>query len=67
MPTHDEEHGAEAERLRLLPRADQRAFVAMLRADARNPAVPIADRDFARRRALALERLLRLRPRRKES
>jgi hypothetical protein len=62
----NDEHRAEAKRLRLISRAEQRAFVAMLRADSRNPDVPKADRDAARRRALALERLLRLRPRRKE-
>jgi hypothetical protein len=58
--TLDQEHIAEAERLRQLPRADQRAIVAMHWTDARNPRVPKADRDYARQRARALESLLKL-------
>ncbi len=61
MPTKDDnEHQAEAERLRQLPKADQRAIVDMHRADADNPKVPKADRDYARQRFRALTRLLKL-------
>ena len=50
----------EAERLRLLPREDQRAIVALHRSVANDPKVTKANRDEARRRADALEKLLRL-------
>jgi len=59
------ENEEEAERLRQLPRAEQRAIVAMHWIDARNPKIPKRDRQFARQRAMALERLLRLRKGRK--
>jgi hypothetical protein len=52
----EQECREEAERLASLPAEDQRAFVAMLRADAENSKVPKRDRDFARERADALER-----------
>jgi hypothetical protein len=52
----EQEFREEAERLLSLPVEDQRAFVAMLRADAANGKVPKRDRDFARERADALER-----------
>jgi hypothetical protein len=55
------EHRAEAKRLAALPTDDQRQIIAMHRADASNRKVPKADRDFAARRADALERLLKLR------
>jgi hypothetical protein len=51
----------EASRLKLTDRATQRLIVAIHREIARNPKVPKADRDHARRKARALERLLRLR------
>lgn len=62
----DEEVNAtreEAERLATLTVEDQRAFVAMLQNDAKNPEVPKRDRDFSRERANALERLLKLKKR----
>ena len=55
---HEQEFREEAERLRHLSREDQESFVAMLRRDAANGRVPKSDRDFARERADALERLL---------
>jgi hypothetical protein len=61
MTPEQQEFRDEAERLALLPVADQKAILAMHRADARNPKVPKPDRDFARRRAAALERYLRQR------
>lgn len=60
-PEREQEIREEAERLRLLPREDQQAFIAMLRADGENRKVPKADRDFARERADALERFLKMR------
>ena len=57
---HEKEHAAEAKRMRQLPRADQRVIVDMHRADADNPKVPKADRDYARQRFRALTRLLKL-------
>jgi hypothetical protein len=57
MPT-DDEHWAEAERLRQLPRADQQAAIAWHRAIAADAKLRKADRDLARERADALERLL---------
>ena len=52
------ENLAEAKRLALLSPEEQRAFVEMLRAVARNPKVADADRREARRRAEALQELL---------
>jgi hypothetical protein len=62
----DQEHRAEAERLAQLPRDTQRQIVAMHWTDAKNPKVPKRDREFARERAEALERLLKLRQPRKK-
>ena len=62
---HEQEFREEAARLAVLPVSDQRAFVAMLRADAANRKVPKRDRDFARERADALERFLKLGKRKK--
>lgn len=62
-PEREQEYREEAERLRALPREDQLAFIAMLRADGENRKVPKADRDFARERADVLERFLKLRRR----
>ena len=59
----DDPHRDEAARLAALAVEDQRAFVAMLRADAANRKVPKRDRDFARERADALERILKLKKR----
>ncbi len=59
----DEEVNAtreEAERLATLTVEDQRAFVAMLKADAKNPKLSQLDRVFSRERANALERILKL-------
>lgn len=62
-PEQEQECREEAERLHLLPRDDQQAFIAMLRADGKNRKVPKADRDFAHERADALERFLKQRKR----
>jgi len=59
MAIRDEDR-AEAERLNLLPRDEQRQIVLMIRAAADDPKVLDADRREARARAKALERLLRL-------
>jgi hypothetical protein len=61
----EQEHRDEAERLAQLPRDVQRQIVAMHWTDASNPKVPKPDRDIAKARAQALERLLKLRKRRK--
>jgi len=61
----EQEHRAEAERLTLLSVSDQRAIIAMHRADGKNPRVPKQDREFANQRAEALEHLLGLNKRRK--
>jgi hypothetical protein len=52
------EHRQEAERLALLPAEVQRQFIAEHRAVAANPRIPKWDRDLARERAEALQRLL---------
>lgn len=59
MPIPDGDR-AEAERLALLPVADQREVIALHRSVADNPKVPKADRQAAADRADALERHLRL-------
>lgn len=59
-PTEDQEHRAEAARLRLLPRADQRETITLYRSIASNPKVPKAERQAGLKRAAALERLLGL-------
>jgi hypothetical protein len=68
MSTSDDELNewrAEAKRLREIDRAEQRLVVADHRKIADNLKVPKEDRDQARRHADALERLLRLTPRRR--
>jgi hypothetical protein len=55
----DDEYRAEAERLALLPVADQGEIIALHRSVADNPKVPKADRQAAADRADALERHLR--------
>ena len=55
----ENEHRAEAQRLALLPRDEQRAIIAMHRADAANPKVPKRDREFAKERADTLDLLKR--------
>ena len=62
---HEQEFRDEAARLAALTIEDQRAFVAMLRADAANRKVPKRDREFASKRADALERNLKLKNRKK--
>jgi hypothetical protein len=57
--THDD-YVAEAKRLALLSKDDQRAVIAIHRDTANNQKLPKADRDAARERADALERLLKL-------
>jgi hypothetical protein len=65
-PEQEQETRAEAERLALLPREEQLQIIRMHRADAANPAVPVADRRYAAERADELTRHLR-RIRRKKS
>ena len=64
MPIRDDDR-AEAERLRMLPKQEQRAIVEHIRSVALDPKVPEADRLEARRRGKALEELLRLKPKKK--
>jgi hypothetical protein len=59
------EYRAEAERLQLLPVTEQQAILELIGSPARDPKVSKANRHEARRRALALARLLKL-PRRKK-
>ena len=59
-PAQEQEHRQEAERLAALPVADQRAIIAMHKADANNPKVPKRDREYAAERAKNLARLLGL-------
>ena len=56
----DDEYRQEAERLKLLGLETQRDIVAMHRLVARNPKVPKKNREQARERAKALDRLLGL-------
>ena len=53
-----QEYEAEATRLALIPLEDQKTFVAMLRAVARDPNVSDDDRTEARHRSDALAKLL---------
>ena len=63
--SQEREFREEAARLAQLPRADQRAIVALHRSVADNPKVPKQDRDAARDLANALEKLLCLTPKKK--
>ena len=58
-PAKEQEYRDEAERLALLPVADQRAIIALHRSVAADSKVPKRDRDMARERADALESHLR--------
>ncbi len=58
-PELESEYKAEAERLALLPVADQREIIALHRSVADNPKLATADRRVAAERADALERHLR--------
>jgi hypothetical protein len=58
----EQEHRAEAARLRCVDRDTQRQIIAIHRNTAENRKLPKEDRDFARRRADALERILGLAP-----
>lgn len=61
------EHRAEAERLALLPVADQREIIALYRSVANGRGVPKRERQAGLERAAALERLLKLKaPNRKK-
>ncbi len=62
----EQEHRAEAERLAQLPRADQREIIALHRSVASNPKVPKWERQAGLERAAALERLLRLAPKKRK-
>jgi hypothetical protein len=68
MPESDQEreHREEAKRLGVLPRNEQRQIVALHRSVADNPKVPKRDREEARSLADALERLLRLAPKKRK-
>jgi hypothetical protein len=61
LPDSSQDQGfrEEAERLSQLPRDLQKAIIAMHRLDADNPKAPKRDRDFAQKRAAALETHLR--------
>jgi hypothetical protein len=54
----NDQHAAEAERLAELPQAEQEAVIAWHRDIAANPKIRKADRELARERANALEKLL---------
>jgi hypothetical protein len=56
----------EAERLRLLPRDEQRAIIALHRSVANDREVSPANRQEARARVKALEKYLRLKPQKGE-
>lgn len=58
----EQEYRDEAERLKQLPRAEQRAIVELIGSPARDPKVSEANRLEARRRSRALARLLKLAP-----
>ncbi len=62
MRQADDECREEAERLSQLPKAEQRTIVALHWSVAKDKDVSDANRKEARRRAVALERLLRLKP-----
>jgi hypothetical protein len=59
-PSKEQEYREEAERLALLPKAEQRAIVAWHKAIADDPKVKKSDRQAASARARALEKLLGL-------
>ena len=58
----EQEHRAEAARLRCVDWDTQRQIIAIHRNTAENRKLPKEDRDFARQRADALERILGLAP-----
>jgi hypothetical protein len=64
QPSRDpeQEHRAEAARLRCVDRDTQRQIIAIHRNTAENRKLSKQDRDFARQRADALERILGLAP-----
>jgi hypothetical protein len=64
-PERELEHHKEAERLALLPVAEQEAILALHRSVAEDPAVSKANRKEARERLEALERLLNLKLKKK--
>jgi hypothetical protein len=59
MPEQEQEYVEEAERLAVLPVAEQRQIISLHRSVADDAKVPKRDRDLARDRADALERHLR--------
>jgi hypothetical protein len=61
-PALERAYREEAKRLAFISEAEQRAVVAWIRDLARNRALRKADREAARERAEALERLLKLAP-----
>jgi hypothetical protein len=65
-PAREQEYREEAERLALLPKADQRELIALHRSTADNPKAPKRERQIARERVEALEHHLRRLNRRKE-
>jgi hypothetical protein len=64
--TLEDEYRAEAERLKALPRAEQRYILAMLRDMAKGKGVPAKERKAGLERAAALERFLKLAPKRRK-
>jgi hypothetical protein len=63
----EQQHRAEAERLAQLPRDVQRAILDLHQSVAADPKVSKGNRREARERAEALGRLLKLRPKRRDS
>ena len=61
----EQEYRDEAERLKQLPRAEQRQIVEMYRDVALGKGVPARERKTGLERVAALERLLKLTPRKK--
>jgi hypothetical protein len=62
----DDDFREEAERLALVSKNEQRAILALHRSVAANKEISKADREEARQRANALEKLLGLRPKTKK-
>ncbi len=58
-PEQEQEYRAEAERLALLPREEQRAIIAIYRECAQNPKTPKHEREWGQARVEAVERHLR--------
>ena len=66
-PEKKQEYREEAERLAMLPVAEQRKVIAMHREVAAGKGVPKAERQAGLERAEALERILRLKKKKRKS